>query len=82
MTNPVGGRGHKAPYTTTHVRVPEPVKTEVEKLVADYKAECPGRYVSKDELIAICQTILTQKKSAKHSLNKLLTTLFDEDVAL
>jgi Arc/MetJ-type ribon-helix-helix transcriptional regulator len=82
MANPVGGRGHKAPYTTTHVRVPEPVKTEVERLVADYKAECPGRYVSRDELIEICQAILIQKKSAKQSLNKLLTTLFSEDVTL
>lgn len=82
MANPVGGRGHKAPYTTTHVRVPEPVKTEVEKLIADYKAGSPGLYVGRDELIEMCRVILTQKKSAKHSLNKLLTTLLNVDIAL
>ena len=32
-----GGRGKKAPYQTTHCRVPEPCKPIVEKLVAYYK---------------------------------------------
>jgi len=82
MANPVGGRGHRAPYTTTHVRVPEPVKADVERLVADYKAGSPGCYIGKDELMELCRTIASQRKSAKQSLNKLLTTLLGDDVVL
>lgn len=38
MDKPVGGRGHKAPYETTQVRVPVPIKPQVEKLIAQYRA--------------------------------------------
>lgn len=78
MANPVGGRGHKAPYVTTHVRVPEPVKTEVERLIGDYKAGNLGIYLSRDELTNLCKHIMRQKKSTRQSLNKLLTTLLGE----
>lgn len=33
----VGGRGKKAPYITTHVRVPEPIKSHIESLISEYK---------------------------------------------
>ena len=32
MTKPVGGRGIKAPYNSILVRMPEPIKREVEEL--------------------------------------------------
>lgn len=32
-----GGRGNKAPYQTTHIRIPEPLKPEIEAIVADFK---------------------------------------------
>lgn len=32
-----GGRGHKAPYKTTHQRVPEPVKPVLEKIIKAYR---------------------------------------------
>lgn len=32
-----GGRGYSAPYETTHVRVPVPIKFLVEKLIDDYR---------------------------------------------
>lgn len=32
-----GGRGHKAPYTTTHTRIPEGIKPVVENLVTEYR---------------------------------------------
>lgn len=32
-----GGRGVKAPYETTHVRVPLPIKDKVEELCKVYK---------------------------------------------
>lgn len=34
MTKPVGGRGKKAPYETTMVRVPVPIKSEVDEFIA------------------------------------------------
>jgi hypothetical protein len=77
MSKPVGGRGHKAPYVTTHVRVPEPVKPDVERLIEDYRSGVPGRYVTKAELIEICEAILLKKKSASKSFDNLLTVLFE-----
>ena len=32
-----GGPGHKAPYRTTHVRVPEPIKAAVQEMCDDFK---------------------------------------------
>ena len=32
MEKPVGGRGKSAPYKSTHVRIPEPIKGRVEEL--------------------------------------------------
>lgn len=37
MNKPVGGRGKKAPYQTTHLRVPIPVAKEIEAIIADYR---------------------------------------------
>jgi len=33
----VGGRGKKAPYESITVRVPKPIRPEVDKLVEDYR---------------------------------------------
>ena len=33
-----GGRGHKAPYKTTHQRIPVPIKPVVEKIIKAYRA--------------------------------------------
>jgi hypothetical protein len=37
MAKPVGGRGNKAPYETTHVRVPIPIKSEVQALIDEFR---------------------------------------------
>lgn len=37
MPIPVGGRGIKAPYETTHLRVPVPLKEQFEVVINDYK---------------------------------------------
>jgi hypothetical protein len=42
MTKPVGGRGLKAPYNTTHVRIPVDIKPQVEVLVSDYRDKVLG----------------------------------------
>jgi hypothetical protein len=58
------------------------VKADVEWLIADYKADKLGCYIGRHELVELCRTIASQKKSTKQSLNKLLTTLLGDDVAL
>ena len=37
MNKPIGGRGKKASYETTHVRIPIDLKSQVEKLVEDFR---------------------------------------------
>lgn len=37
MPKPVGGRGIKAPYETTHVRVPIPIKGKVQALIDEFR---------------------------------------------
>ena len=34
-----GGRGKKAPYETTHIRIPTPIKEEVESLIERWKLD-------------------------------------------
>lgn len=38
MTKPIGGRGKRAPYQTTHLRVPIPLKSTIEAMIDDYRA--------------------------------------------
>lgn len=37
MVKPVGGRGNKAPYESTHVRVPVPIKSQVQALIDEFR---------------------------------------------
>jgi hypothetical protein len=37
MDKPIGGRGKKAPYETTHVRIPVDLKPQVELLVEEFR---------------------------------------------
>lgn len=37
MVKPVGGRGNKAPYESTHVRVPLPIKADVQALIDEFR---------------------------------------------
>lgn len=112
MSKPVGGRGKKAPYETTHVRIPLPIKDRVEQLKEQYIAgsleyadhltaedhRLANEYRnlltskssdanSKDKLLTSLDTalvkakeVLKQKKSAKESIAKLLTSLYGIEV--
>jgi hypothetical protein len=42
MIKPKGGRGQKAPYETAQVRVPVPIKPDVERLIENYRASVLG----------------------------------------
>lgn len=86
MSKPVGGRGIKAPYESTHVRVPTPIKPEVEKLIQRFyeggDIEDKKVLTSLDDAVVTAKNILLQKKSARVSMSKLLTAIYGENVAL
>ncbi|MBE9013598.1 hypothetical protein IQ250_25725 [Pseudanabaenaceae cyanobacterium LEGE 13415] len=37
MAKPVGGRGIKAPYESTHVRVPVPIKPQIDDVIERFR---------------------------------------------
>jgi hypothetical protein len=37
MNKPIGGRGKKAPYETTHVRIPVDLKPQIEELIENFR---------------------------------------------
>jgi hypothetical protein len=95
MTKPVGGRGYKAPYTTTHVRVPTDIKPQVEVLIDNYRNQMLGvnennllttssdkPLTSLDEVLVLAQEILTRKQSARKSMALLLHVIYGKEVSL
>lgn len=86
MVKPVGGRGLKAPYETTHIRVPVPIKPEVERLIERFRdggeTQSENTLTSFDDAVVIAKNILTQKKSSRASMSKLLTAIYGQNVTL
>lgn len=86
MSKPSGGRGIKAPYETTHVRVPVPIKSDVEKLIERFReggeTKSENMLTSLDDAIVIAKSILAQKKSSRVSMSKLLTAIYGQNVTL
>lgn len=85
MPNYVGGRGKKAPYETTVIRVPKPLEHDVKKLISNYRNEPSdplGIKLSVDEAIEYAKSILKSKKSARVSLEKLLQVLYNQPINL
>jgi hypothetical protein len=95
MTKPIGGRGYKAPYTTTHVRVPTDIKSQVETLIDNYRNEMLGidennslttsedkMLTSLDEVLVLAQEILARKQSARKSMTLLLSAIYGKEVNL
>lgn len=86
MSKPTGGRGIKAPYETTHIRVPVPIKSDVQRLIdrfrdgGDSRTENP--LTTLEDAVSIAKGILMQKKSARVSMQKLLTAIYGQDVEL
>ena len=49
MSNLKGGRGHTAPYQQTHMRIPLPLKSQVARLVEQFRLQAVDDYeVSSD----------------------------------
>ena len=96
-----GGRGNKAKYPTTVMRVPEILEERVTQLIKelyesdlqsstnpdshDHKVlnQLPTTLIStlpdKQELIDISNKILTSKKGAKVSIEKLLQVIYEDN---
>lgn len=79
----------KAPYETTHVRIPVPIKNQVEKLIEEFRnggeseEEKPLTGLSDlDTAVEEAKKILVQKKSARVSMEKLLTAIYGQEVKL
>jgi phage tail tape-measure protein len=81
-----GGRGVKAPYESTHVRIPVPIKDKVEALSQAYKDgtldDLEPKTVDLGNAIELARGILKQKKSARVSLENLLKAIYGEDICL
>lgn len=80
-----GGRGLKAPYDTTHVRVPMPIKDKVQQLIDDYKngVDSPdSEILDIENAINLAKNILKNKKGARDSMQKLLTGIYGKDITL
>lgn len=80
-----GGRGLKAPYDTTHVRVPVPIKDKVQQLVDDYKNgidSSDSEILDIENAINLAKNILKNKRAARESMQKLLTGIYGKDVTL
>lgn len=92
MVKPVGGRGKKAPYETTTIRIPEPIRAEVERLSEEYRGLAeeglvnpevdyvPLDSISYEQALEGAKKILVQKKSARESLRKLLQVIYGGEV--
>lgn len=52
MTYSKGGRGKQAPYTTTHVRVPDPLKGEINGIIAEWRRLVDSGELSPTEAVA------------------------------
>lgn len=57
MDKPIGGRGKKAPYETTHVRIPVDLKPQVELLIKEFRDN--GCVVKGDTIDNIVKNSLT-----------------------
>lgn len=84
-----GGRGVKAPYDTVHVRIPLPIKAEVERLSQAYKESVVNgeikeseEHLTYEDAVELAKEILKSKKSARVSIEKLLTGIYKREVEL
>ena len=88
MTKPIGGRGKKAPYETTHMRIPLPLKNQIEQLIEDYRLsildgiERPvEELIPLDEALIIAQKLLRSKTAKNDTVAKLLTSIYKTDIS-
>ena len=94
---PKGGRGQRAPYETTTIRVPKPILSDVEQLVDQYRAKVMGGEhvlsghnnarepynLDLEAAIIKAQELLGDKKASKKvTVKKLLEAIYSQAVKL
>lgn len=79
MSDPTkGGRGQKAPYQTTHYRIPEPIKPVVEQLALAYKRLVVNGVDPKKLLDSVHEAISTGYYPQRHQQPKDLERMLEE----
>jgi hypothetical protein len=82
MTIPKGGRGVKAPYETTVIRVPKPIEAQTLQQIQDFregKKRVLEEHPSKQDMIALANSLMSAKKSKKLALEKLLQVFYKDN---
>jgi hypothetical protein len=88
MNKPLGGRGKKAPYETTHLRIPVPIKTDIEKLIENYRLSVIDGIESNDNGLMsvedaklLTRKLIKSKTSKIDTLIKLLTSIYGVEIS-
>lgn len=96
MNKPLGGRGIKAPYESTHMRVPLPLKEQFEAIIEDYRTSVmqdinllTGYSIHDNNPLTgledaknEARKLIRAKKSASQSLSKLLSAIYKVEVSV
>jgi len=88
MNKPLGGRGKKAPYETTHLRIPVPIKTDIEKLIENYRLSVidgietdDNGLMSVEDAKLLTRKLIKSKISKIDTLIKLLTSIYGVEIS-
>ena len=66
MSNkPKGGRGHTAPYQTTHLRVPTAIKEQLQLVVDDYREQVISGQIDPSEGAVLNNVFWDRKMPSK-----------------
>ena len=87
MNKPLGGRGKKAPYETTHLRIPLPIKADIEKLIENYRLSVidgiethDNGLMSVEDAKLLTRKLIKAKTSKIDTLIKLLTSIYSVEI--
>lgn len=87
MNKPLGGRGKKAPYETTHLRIPVPIKADIEKLIENYRLSVidgiethDNSLISVEDAKLLTRKLIKAKTSKIDTLVKLLTSIYGLEI--
>jgi hypothetical protein len=87
MNKPLGGRGKKAPYETTHLRIPVPIKPDIEKLIDSYRLSVidgietqDNGLMSVEDAKLLTRKLIKAKTSKIDTLIKLLTSIYGVEI--
>ena len=91
---PKGGRGKVAPYATTTMRIPLPIKPDIDRIIDNYRdsvtqpilaaiAEIEQSPIPLNDAIIKAHEILADKKANKKvTIKKLLESIYGQKVSL